>query len=253
MSEYTLYMHINNVNQKKYIGVTNNIKRRWRNGGCEYKPHKSENQNRGFWNAIKKYGFDSFEHIILLEGMTFDEAIEKEIECIGRYDTTNKSKGYNISKGGNGGLIYSEHPKGMKGKKQTKHQIENHKEWASNPENNCMKNGSIKWGVTHEHPRGMKGKKHTDEHKKNVSVFMTESHPNFKKCYALYPDGTKKEFKSPKFLCEYFNISSVTSSIYQMMKKEPYKVKPNNRTNKRYDLEGIRIIFENDKVNTEVN
>lgn len=247
MEQYTLYMHVNKNNHKKYIGLTNNIQRRWRCGGIEYKPHSYDKQNRKFWNAIVKYGFDSFEHVVLLENLTFEEACEKEVEYIKKHDATNRNKGYNVAIGGNGGLIYSEHPRGMKGKNQTEYQKESHSKWASDEKNNCMKNGKVIWDVTHKHPRGMVGKTHSEEYKKQVSKFMSEQHPNFKKCFAVFPDGTKKEFKSPKFLCEYFNIQGgATNSIYLTMKNEPYKIKPSNHSkNKRYDLEGIMIEFEN--------
>jgi len=244
MSEYILYKHINKSNQKQYIGMTNNIERRWRCNGIEYKPSKKENQNRKFWNAIQKYGWDNFEHIIILENLTFDEAIQKEIEYIELLKTTNRKYGYNISSGGNGGKIYQEHPKGMLGKQQTDYQKESHKKWASVKENNCMTNGQVVWGKTHNHPKGMLGKTHSGEYKKQVSEFMTNNHPNFKKCYAVMPDGSEIEFKSPKFFCEYFKIPRVSSSIYLTMKKEPYKVKSGSTT-KRYDLEGIMIRFEN--------
>lgn len=242
MDNYILYMHKNKINGKIYIGITNNIKQRWRGSGSQYKPHKNRNQNIRFWNAIKKYGFDNFEHIILKENLTFDEAINLEIEYIEKFKSREKEYGYNIAKGGNGGLIYSEHPRGMKGKKQTDYQKQNHREWASKKENNCMTNGTVIWGETHEHPRGMKGKKHTEEHKKRVSEFMRTQHPNFKKCYLVYPNGERKEFKSPKFLCEYIGIAR-TSSIYKKMKIEPYKVAKSSNP-KRYDLEGLKVEFD---------
>lgn len=249
MNNYVLYMHKNKFNGKIYIGITNDIKGRWRGGGSQYKPHNGRNQNIPFWNAIQKYGFDNFEHIILKSNLTFNEACKLEIEYIEKYQSTEKDKGYNRAKGGNGGLIYKEHPRGMKGKKQTEFQIKSHKEWASIKENNCMTNGTVIWGETHEHPRGMKGKKHTEEHKLKVSEFMRTQHPNFKKCYLVYPNGERKEFKSPKFLCEFLNISR-TSSIYKTMKIHPYKVSKNSY-NKRYDLEGLTVEFENNNVNTE--
>ena len=37
---------------------------------------------------------------MLIEGLTYDQAKEKEIELIKQYDTTNRDKGYNISPGG---------------------------------------------------------------------------------------------------------------------------------------------------------
>lgn len=240
---YTVYAHINKVNGKKYIGITNDTKRRWRNRGIEYKPSAKENQNRPFWNAIKKYGFDEFEHKVLFEGFSFEQACKKEIEKIAKYETTNNQNGYNVSAGGNGGRVYKEHPRGMLGKQQTDYQKESHRIWASNLENNCMTNGDVVWGETHDHPQGMLGKNHSEEAKEKIGNFMRKSHPNFKKCYAVYPDGTRKEFKSPKFLCEHLNISSVSSSIYISMKTKPYEIHPASR-NKRYDLVGISVEFD---------
>lgn len=252
MKNYVLYMHTNKTNHKKYIGFTCDTKRRWRNNGIEYKPHKKENMNRFFWNAICKYGFDSFEHTIILENLSFKEACIKEIEYIEKYNTTDKNKGYNVSSGGNGGKIYTEHPKGMLGKKHSKVHCNKQTERLLHNDKNCMTNGKVVWGVTHKHPKGMKGKTHSDEYKKRVSEFMIKQHPNFKKCFAIFPDGSELEFKSPKFLCEYFKIAGPASSIYLSMKKEPYKVKHGSKT-KRYDLEGIMIRFESNFVNTEVN
>ena len=86
MENYLVYMHKCLINKKVYIGITNNKERRWRYKGIEYKPKKEENQNgRSFWNAIQKYGWDNFEHIILQEGLTFEEAIDLEIEFIKKY------------------------------------------------------------------------------------------------------------------------------------------------------------------------
>ena len=63
MSNYCVYIHRNKINNKVYIGITNDVKRRWRCEGIEYKPSKENTSS--FWNAIQKYGFDKFEHIIL--------------------------------------------------------------------------------------------------------------------------------------------------------------------------------------------
>ncbi|TGA93825.1 GIY-YIG nuclease family protein [Lactobacillus johnsonii] len=119
MNSYFLYKHTNQINGKVYIGITNDISRRWRNQGIEYKPHSS-NTSR-FWNAIQKYGWNNFKHEILINNLTSQEACKKEIEYIAKYDSTNHLKGYNIASGGNGGRIWKEHPRGMLGKHQTEH------------------------------------------------------------------------------------------------------------------------------------
>lgn len=92
-NNFVVYMH-KTPNNKVYIGLTSMIpERRWANGMGYYKnPH--------FTNAIKKYGWDNIEHIILFDGLTKQEACEKEIELIKLYDSTNRQKGYNIGTGG---------------------------------------------------------------------------------------------------------------------------------------------------------
>lgn len=90
---FTVYMHISPSN-KRYIGITcQEPKRRWRNG-------KSYKHNEYFTNAIGKYGWGNFEHIIVAKGLSKNEAEWLEIELIKEFDTTNRSKGYNILKGG---------------------------------------------------------------------------------------------------------------------------------------------------------
>ena len=92
-NEYCIYMHRNKVNNKLYIGQTNNPKKRW------YPSNYAHNQY--FYAAIQKYGWDNFEHIILLEHLTLEEANQKEVEFIALYNTTNRTYGYNIALGGN--------------------------------------------------------------------------------------------------------------------------------------------------------
>lgn len=93
-NNYTVYMHKNKINGKVYIGITSQqpVKRRWRKGSC-YK-----NCNK-FYKAIKKYGWNNFEHIILFENLTEKEACNKEIELIKKYNSIRN--GYNILQGGN--------------------------------------------------------------------------------------------------------------------------------------------------------
>ncbi len=55
-------------------------------------------RNQVFYNAIKKYGWDNFEHIILEEHLTRKEAKEKEIYYIEKYDSF--YNGYNGTFGG---------------------------------------------------------------------------------------------------------------------------------------------------------
>lgn len=93
---YCVYMHINKLNKKKYIGQT-----------CQ-KPEQRWNKGKGYFNnkyftrAIKKYGWDNFEHIILKDNLTKEEADILENEFILKYNSMNPT-GYNAKSGGSYG------------------------------------------------------------------------------------------------------------------------------------------------------
>lgn len=92
---YYVYLHINKTNQKKYVGITKQKpEERWGVNGSNYK------SSPYFYAAIKKYGWDHFEHVILFSNLTKKEACEKEKELIQKYNTQDKNYGYNIMEGG---------------------------------------------------------------------------------------------------------------------------------------------------------
>lgn len=95
-SKFVVYCHTNILDGKRYIGITcQKLNQRFRNGkGYKSSPH--------FYNAIKLYGWDNFQHEILYENLTEDEAKAKEIELISKYKTQNNDFGYNITPGGEG-------------------------------------------------------------------------------------------------------------------------------------------------------
>lgn len=55
-----------------------------------------------FWRAIVKYGWDNFRHEIVAEGLTEEEAKQREKDLIVAYKTQNPSCGYNFTDGGDG-------------------------------------------------------------------------------------------------------------------------------------------------------
>ena len=94
-SKYVLYCHTNKINNKKYIGITNQKpSRRWGKDGYGYHVQLK------FYRAIQKYGWNNFKHEILFENLSSEEAEKLEIEMIAKYDTTNNNFGYNVSIGG---------------------------------------------------------------------------------------------------------------------------------------------------------
>lgn len=93
---YSVYKHTS-PSKKVYIGITSqNINKRWLYGYgyiC----------NNHFSNAIKKYGWDKFEHEIICENLTKEQACTAEIELIAYYNANDPEFGYNLSSGGESG------------------------------------------------------------------------------------------------------------------------------------------------------
>lgn len=98
---YTIYCATNKINNKIYIGLTiDSISRR-------ATAHKSDaltkRYNLPFHNAIRKYGFDSFEWKTLEDSIaTREDAIIRERHFIALLISQDESIGYNVSSGGDG-------------------------------------------------------------------------------------------------------------------------------------------------------
>lgn len=141
MDNYSVYIHTNKINGKKYIGITSQrLARRWRNGNGYY-------QNEHFYRAICKYGWDNFTHEVIREGLTKEEACLLEKQLIAKYHTNEELHGYNKSTGG-------EFPvQGVKLSEETKRKMsESHKkivfteEWKKNMSIAAKKRGNMKTG-----------------------------------------------------------------------------------------------------------
>lgn len=106
--QYCVYMHVNKINNKKYIGITcKEPEDRW---GVDGKRYVEKNQ-KAFAAAINKYTWDGFDHIIIAEGLTEFEAKTLEIELIALHKTNccrydNPKYGYNMTDGGEGTFGY---------------------------------------------------------------------------------------------------------------------------------------------------
>ena len=91
---YVVYQHVT-PDGMYYFGQTNNIKRRWRNNGVEYK-------KTALYPYIEKYGWDNIQHIVLFRDQTKEDAIWIEDFLIetAREDGVciNKNRSGNVSK-----------------------------------------------------------------------------------------------------------------------------------------------------------
>ena len=190
MSEnnYKVYIHINKTNGKRYYGITKQEpKKRWQNG-------KKYGNNDHFTNAINYYGWDNFDHIVIARGLTEEEAKWLEIELIRELDTTNRDKGYNITKGGEG-------TNGYKHTEETRKNI-----------SKIHKGKTLSDETRKKLSEAMKGKTLSDETRKKLS----ESHkgknsPSAKRIYCVELDmyfDTVTE-ASEYVGCHRSNISSV--------------------------------------------
>ena len=91
---YCVYYHENKINGKIYVGISKDVKERWRGQGKNYR------ESCKFNNAIKKYGWDGFHHIIFADHLTREEACNMEKTLIDKLQTRDDKYGYNMTEGG---------------------------------------------------------------------------------------------------------------------------------------------------------
>lgn len=143
MNNYIIYKYTS-PSGKIYIGQTNQkIYKRSRGGAgyvhCQY-----------FYAAIQKYGWENFTREILKENLTLDEANYWESYYIQFYHSNDRTKGYNITSGGNN------HQFSEEGKEKQSKRMK---------ENNPMSNPEIAKKVAQKR----RGVKLTEEARKNIS------------------------------------------------------------------------------------
>ena len=85
---------------KRYIGKSINIERRLFTHKCLLQKEKQnlKQVNRHLWNAVQKYGWESFDTYVLQEFPLIDEESMSiaELMWIDYFNTTNRKKGYNL-------------------------------------------------------------------------------------------------------------------------------------------------------------
>lgn len=100
---YSIYKVVNRVNGKVYIGYTDNFNRR----KSSHKHHALvKKSNVIFYKAIRKYGMENFDWTIIYQSKdknhcknTMEKFFIKENNC-------RIPNGYNITPGGDGGILY---------------------------------------------------------------------------------------------------------------------------------------------------
>ena len=160
VARFCVYRHKNKINAKAYIGksygssikdVNNN---RWRDGNGYFYSNPTH-----FSNAIKKYGWDSFSHELLITNVTEAFALKLETLLICVYRELGLS--YNSTMGGDGATSIDNPMKNPDVVKRN---------------NGVWQKGHSTWnkGLTKDDPRVAKYcVKHTDEYKKYMSDILT--------------------------------------------------------------------------------
>ena len=147
VKSWTVYAHINKINHKTYVGITSKAKpeHRWSSGrGYKENPH--------FYSAILKYGWDSFEHVIIFSGLSEKDAKLEEKELIAYWKTQDINYGYNMTSGGDGTPDY--HPS-----EETRRKL-----------SNARKRENLSEETLRRRSEGLRGRKFTDEHKKKIGA-----------------------------------------------------------------------------------
>jgi group I intron endonuclease len=96
---YDVYVVTNTANDKRYIGLSCNTRRRWKDHIST--AHNPNSTCKSFLHsAIRKYGVDSFVFEKLAEGLPRHQASDLELRSVALFNTTNPKYGYNLKPGG---------------------------------------------------------------------------------------------------------------------------------------------------------
>lgn len=104
-----IYCAKNIVNEKVYVGKSVDIEKRWKDHKNGYNNPNSSQYISYFYNALRKYGFNSFEFSVL-EECTEDKLNDREIFWINKFQSNNREYGYNTTDGGDGVTGYWDRP-----------------------------------------------------------------------------------------------------------------------------------------------
>lgn len=107
---WDVYKLTNTANGKAYIGITSRgWQKRWRQHLWTSTNGKASNFNLVISRALRKYGADAFDTVLLYRAISLREAISVERGLIAQYGTMQPS-GYNVTQGGEGMSGYSPTP-----------------------------------------------------------------------------------------------------------------------------------------------
>ena len=163
---FIVYVHVLKNDGRFYIGQTNGtMSNRAGSNGHRY------NKCTKFFNAIQKYGWNNFDHIVLFEHCTLEEANFLEGLLITKYDAL--EKGFNIVYGGRNHTYTEEQRKQMS--------LRNLGE--KNPNYGKPRSEECRRKISEANKISQKGKHHNEEtkqkmsfaHRKDISIRCIET------------------------------------------------------------------------------
>jgi group I intron endonuclease len=161
---YAIYIITNILNGMQYIGITNDLSRRWAR-------HRGANEDQFIHRAIKKHGVNNFVFTHFADAFTVESAKILERMLIAEHNTLAPC-GYNLTAGGDGTF-------GRKHSEETKAKIRqtNKKTWAdpSLRKTTAESISKAKMGKPTGRkgiPNGLKGIPHSEEHTAKIKAAL---------------------------------------------------------------------------------
>ena len=225
---YTVYQHKNKVNGKSYFGITSRKPEvRWGHNGVNYKTTPY------FYSAIKKYGWDNFEHIIIYENLTKEEACLMEQVLIKDNKSNTREYGYNHTTGGECGFVMSDEARKKLSAAMTgnKNNYGNH---LSEETKEKIRQSNI-------------GKKRTDEERKKMSESAKKRHvpcseEKKKKLSQSYPNKKRVYWEEQDIIFD---------SVQECSRKTGISAAEVSHicSGKRKPINGFHLFYYNDMIN----
>ena len=102
-----IYCFTNKINQKKYIGQSLNIEKRYKEHKTRYLKPSSSMYSSIFYQALRKYGFDCFDFFVIDQN---DDYTREDLNILEQYyikEYNTYYNGYNMNYGGDS--VYVSH------------------------------------------------------------------------------------------------------------------------------------------------
>ena len=180
MKKFYVYIHTC-PDGKKYVGVTGrDPKSRWLKG-------RGYCQNKHFYSAILKYGWDNIEHEVF-EVESEEEMYRKEVELISFYHSNDPEYGYNNSSGGEKSALGCRYSEEIRKKMSEAHKGKPH---PHKP-------------FSEEHRKHLsevrKGKPHSEEHKRHISEALKgRPNPHSEETRKKLSEAQKEKWLDPEY------------------------------------------------------